>query len=525
MEVGVTTYWKDWISAKDPIVALQYQVCDRTEILNQFCTWGELEDLPVYYWNPGYRSLQQVIYLDGKCTLQPTDVIVGSHNVLPTLSESNDVGIYLLEGVLDFDIAQGQLSSTRSHELTNAFYRGVERQYWVLLDSYIELPTELQPLIPLFSKPLPTRLEVQEIVFEICDSEIPNFDLEQRSALVRACLGLPSGEIKLVLNRLVALSPNLDNLVQSILQHKMGKLRGRGLDYISEPDVEGAAGLDLLNQEIDKLKALLDPAALQHGLQFPKGWCLWGPPGTGKSLSAKLTASSLGLPLIASDWGALLGSDQPDRALRDLLEIVESLAPVIFYFDDFDKGFAGWDSAANGGVIRRISGKFLTWLQEHNSTVFMLATVNRLNNLPPELIRRFSEIFFVDMPKNGGIYDIFNLHLRKYFPQFRSSTSPFTDDQWRILIRDYNLCTPAEIANAVKKAAQEVFVRNQRSGYPDIELKVTLKDLRDQRSLFTPAMVRDEDQIYAIRNKAPYARPASGNDKSRFAASGAELFS
>ncbi|MGB3207961.1 MAG: AAA family ATPase, partial [Crinalium sp.] len=109
--------------------------------------------------------------------------------------------------------------------------------------------------------------------------------------------------------------------------------------------------------------------------------------------------------------------------------------------------------------------------------------------------------------------------------QFRSSTSPFTDDQWRILIRDYNLCTPAEIANAVKKAAQEVFVRNQREGDPDTELRVTLNDLRYQRSLFTPAMVRDEDQIYAIRNKAPYARPASGNDKSRFAASGAELFS
>ena len=525
MEVGVTSHWKNWISASYPIVGLQYQLCDRIEVLTQFCTWGEVEELPVYYWNPGYRSLQQVSYSNGRCTLQPTDVTAGLHDILPTLSESNKAGIYLLEGVLDFDVEKGQLSSVRSHELTNAFYCAVERQYWVLLDGYIEIPTELQPLIPLFSKPLPTRKEAESIVFEICDRSVPNLDPEQRSALVRACLGLPTGEIKLILNRFVALSPSLDELVQLVLQHKMGKLRGRGLDYISEPDVQGAAGLDLLNLEIDKLKALLDPAALQHGLSFPKGWCLWGPPGTGKSLSAKLTASSLGLPLIASDWGALLGSPQPDRALRDLLEIVESLAPTIFYFDDFDKGFAGWDSEANGGVIRRISGKFLTWLQEHNSPVFMLATVNRLNNLPPELIRRFSEIFFVDMPKNGGIYDIFNLHLKKYFPQFRSSTSPFTDDQWRILIRDYNLCTPAEIANAVKKAAQEVFVRNQREGYPDMELRVTLKDLRDQRSLFTPAMVRDEDQIYAIRNKAPYARPASGNDKSRFAASGAELFS
>ncbi|MGB3204772.1 MAG: AAA family ATPase, partial [Crinalium sp.] len=298
MQKGLNKDWALWIALKDQIAALEYQLCDRTEILTQFCAWGELEKLSVYYWNPGYRSLQQVSYSNGKCTLQATEVAAGN-DILQTLSESSNVGIYLLEGILDFDIAQGQLSSKLSHQLTNAFYRGIENQYWVLLDSYIELPVELQPLISVFSKPLPTRLEVQNIVFDFCSRSGLSADDGLRSSLVRACLGLPTGEINLILNRSVKSTKNLDELVQLVLQHKMGKLRGRGLDYISEPDVEGAAGLDLLNQEISKLKALLDPTALQHGLQFPKGWCLWGPPGTGKSLSAKLTASSLGLPLIA----------------------------------------------------------------------------------------------------------------------------------------------------------------------------------------------------------------------------------
>lgn len=474
----------------------------------------------------GYDCLQQV----RQTILHPTDMMPDGDILGFLLSGAESNGIFLLDGVLEFDVRTGQLSPVRAFQLSNAFYQSSwvsNRQYLVLLDSYINMLPELQPLIPVLDKPLPARDEVRRIVAKAVDNRQLAGEGEdsQQETLVRACLGLPTGELRLVLNRYGALAPNGERLVQLLLQHKMEKLKGRGLEYISEPDVPDAAGLDLLNSEVDKLKALLDPTALKHNLSFPKGWCLWGPPGTGKSLSAKLIAGKLGIPLLASDWGALLGSAKPDVALRDLLEIVESLAPNVFYFDDFDKGFAGWDSDAGGGIIRRIAGKFLTWLQEHKYPVFMIATVNRLNNLPPELIRRFNEIFFVDMPNNGGIYEIFNLHLRKYFPQFRESRSPFNDDQWRILLRDYNLCTPAEIANAVKKAAQDIYYRNKLAGRENEELKVTLNDLRRQRALFTPAMVRDEDQIYAIRNNAPFARPAIGPDRSRFAPPPVELFS
>jgi len=558
--------WKEWSVLSDPIVGVEYRVCDRMEVLAQFCTWGEERELPVYYWNPGYKGLQQVVRspIKGQVVLQPTE-LGGSGDILASLLDSHQDGIFLLEGVLDFDSQSGELSQSRLFQLSNAFYQlrySSSQRFLVLLGDYMEMPPQLQPLIPVLSKPLPTRSAVRSLVVAAATRHQLLFDEAQITALVRAILGLPLGEIELVLNRYVTRlsdcnrrekgdnifptpdsqlptpkeqsdSPCLpvsnvecDRLVSVLLQHKMDKLRGRGLEFIAEPDVGVAAGLDLLNNEINKLKCLLDPAALQHNLKFPKGWALWGPPGTGKSLSAKLIAGRLGIPLLASDWGALLGSPRPDLALRDLLESVESLSPAILYFDDFDKAFAGWDSDSNGGVIKRIAGKFLTWLQEHQYPVFMVATVNRLNNLPPELIRRFDDIYFVDMPNNGGVYDIFKLHLRKYFPQFQDpDASPFTDDQWRILIRDYNLCTPAEIANACKKAAQLIYYRNKLEGRENEPLKVTLNDLRHQRSLFTPAMVRDEDQIYAIRNNAPYARPASGPDKSRFAPPSVELFS
>jgi hypothetical protein len=101
-----------------------------------------------------------------------------------------------------------------------------------------------------------------------------------------------------------------------ILDYKINKLCGRGLEYIAEPDVPTAAGLDLLERRLEAIAALLRPEAQQYGLNLPTGMVLWGPPGTGKSLSAKLAAKKMGLPLLAANWGILLSSPKPDRALK-----------------------------------------------------------------------------------------------------------------------------------------------------------------------------------------------------------------
>jgi SpoVK/Ycf46/Vps4 family AAA+-type ATPase len=108
---------------------------------------------------------------------------------------------------------------------------------------------------------------------------------------------------------------------------------------------------------------------------------LWGPPGTGKSLSAKLAAKKLGYALLAVSWGNILGSSSPDRALSKILDTADHLGGCVLFADDFDKGFSGWDSNADGGIARRLSQKLLTWMAEHETEVLMLATVNRLSAL------------------------------------------------------------------------------------------------------------------------------------------------
>ena len=412
----------DWPVLADqgtPIVGLEYHATDRASILNQFYRWGAQRSMPVYYWNPGYSCLQQVVERSGqsKCILHSTD-IVPDKDVPQFLLEKKQAGIYLLEGVLEFD-SIGQVSERRSYQLMNAFYQAswaTSQQFWVLLESYVELPLNLQALVPVLSNPLPGREQVRDAVADFVgrDSSFGGKDDPLAQAhLVRACQGLPLGEIHLVLERSLAFAGTIEELAVEVLNHKVSKLRGRGLEYLNEPDVPNGGGLDLLDEMLDRVSALLNPEAEKYGLKFPKGMILWGPPGTGKSLSAKLAAKKMGVPLLAADWGGLRGATayESERNLRFLLELAQSLAPVILYFDDFDKGFAGWDSDADGGVARRLSGKLLTWMQEHQSQVYMMATVNRLGMLPPELIRRFDDIFFIDLPHEGAMYEIFNLHL------------------------------------------------------------------------------------------------------------------
>ena len=515
---------QDWINLIDqnaPIVALEYQTPDRMAVWSQFYHWGEARSLPVYVWNPGYSTLQQLVAPQGQTTLQPTTQTI-EQDILQFLLNHPESGIYLLEGVLNSTIAE--ISQQRCYQLLNAYYQSIWNStphYWVLLETYVQLPLELQPFIPVLSHELPDRQQVQAIVTQFCNQQpwLGKDNSANQKRLITACQGLPAGEIEMVLGRLLTFANTPEQLVQLILDHKLNKLRGRGLEYIAEPDVPSAAGLDLLERRLEAIASLLRPEAQQYGLRLPTGMVLWGPPGTGKSLSAKLAAKKMGLPLLAANWGILLSSPNPDRALKDFIAVVTSLAPCVLYWDDFDKGFAGWDSNADGGIARRLSAALLTWMQEHQEPIYTIATVNRLGMLPPELVRRFDDIFFVDLPHEGARYEVFKLHLAKYFPAFRGNDqSPWTDDQWRRLLTEYRICTPAEIGNAVRRCAEEAFYQ----GRPG---QIEWEALLGQRQQFTPAMERESEQMQAIRNQATYARPASGGDRSKFAYVHRELFS
>lgn len=123
-------------------------------------------------------------------------------------------------------------------------------------------------------------------------------------------------------------------------------------------------------------------------------------------------------PLLRMDPGALYASfiGESERNLRDALRQTEMMSPVVLWIDEIEKAFASAASrSADGGLSQRMFGTLLTWMQEHEAPVFVVATANDIGALPPELLRkdRFDEIFFVDLPSLKVRREIFAIHLRK----------------------------------------------------------------------------------------------------------------
>lgn len=513
----------DFLNSKIiPICAVEYHTPDRNKVLIDIVKSNNLE---VYYWNVGYKSFKHLKVENNCLEMEDTGVEVGWEDVLEVAFNNCELqGVLIIDGCFGVD---GSLDAKSSSLVSNLFFRefdaslGEERRnYWILMDTFISINSELKSLVELIDYPLPGLAEVKAEVGALLEKQgvknNSNFD-----EVVTACRGLSKGAIEIGLSmQLRCCAGDFGAVAQNMLEYKKAKLRGMGLEYMSEPEVDNAGGLDLLDEYLSDLVKLSKPEAEQYGLRLPKGMLLWGPPGTGKSLSAKLAASKLGYVLMTVSWGNVLGSDRPDRLLGEILEVADNLGGCVLFFDDFDKGFSGWDSNADGGLSRRLSQKLLTWMQEHISPVLMLATVNRLEALPAELIRRFDDggVWFVDLPHNGARYEIFNLYLKKYFPGlYESGSCPWSDREWYRLISEYSGATGAEIANAVKAVAQRAFVE----GRPG---EVNVEDLLYQRSKFVLSSERNSEQILAIRNKASFAKPSSSPDSSIFARKNVTLF-
>ena len=508
------------LKSSQNLIALESPLTEREKVIEQIQPIAIQLQLPIYYGNQGYRYLQKVSIKGLELTSHRID------DWFHWLISHEEEGIFLISGLLAPN-EKGQYSPLQIASVTNlAFKLRATEQIVICLEAALELPPSLIPFVPVLAHPYPTASEIEESISK--HWKIGEIDSEIVRKLIQVSLAIPLGELDLILQRLKSTVSHPDDLAEAILAYKKSKFHSQGMEFIAQPDVARAAGLELLDAYLERCAALLRPEAAAHNLDFTRGILLWGPPGTGKSLSAKLAAQKMGVPLIAADWAGLRGNTayESRHNLTEFLKVCDILGEggLIIYFDDFDKGFAGFDADNDGGASRQMAGKLLTWMQEHTSKVLVLATINNLNFLPPELIRRFEDnIFFVDLPHAGARYQIFNLHLQKYFPHFS-----LTDAQWRKLLDETNLLTPSEIGNLVRRTATEVFYRNSleldSQSLATTELHLSLDDLLKQRDLFTPSLIRDEDKIVTIRNQASFARPANAVDTSRWAQRPTPLF-
>jgi SpoVK/Ycf46/Vps4 family AAA+-type ATPase len=306
-------------------------------------------------------------------------------------------------------------------------YRHLRRtsQTLILLSPVLELPPELQEEITVLDFPLPTAEEIAPAIKTMIPPDKLRLDSAGLSQLVKSCLGLTFDRIRQALAKCLLQKQFIDeSAIDLVLEEKRQRIRQTEvLEFFAPTETfANIGGLENLKQWLLQRQQAFSDQARQFGLPHPKGLLLVGIQGTGKSLCAKAIAHIWRFPLLRLDVGRLFGSlvGQSESRTRQTVQLAEALAPCVLWLDEIDKAFAGSSVSVSGdsGTSQRVLGTMLTWMQEKTSPVFVVATANNIEHLPPELLRkgRFDEIFFINLPNFQERRAIFQVHLQKYRP-------------------------------------------------------------------------------------------------------------
>jgi ATP-dependent 26S proteasome regulatory subunit len=377
----------------------------------------------LYEW-----SLTEGLALRGGAALSGTSDPI---KALDVVAKSEEAALFVFK---DFHIYLGGPGRPPDHrvvrrvrDLVGALRTSPQPKNVVFVSPAVELPLELQKDVTLVEFRAPGEEEIRRVLRELIDAnrhsgrvrvDLSNDDEER---LVKAALGLTLHEAENAFARAMVDDGALTgDDVETVLQEKSQVIKKTGLlEFISsEASFDEVGGLQNLKRWLQKRSGAWLDAAGAYGLSAPKGILITGVPGCGKSLTAKCTADLWQLPLLRLDIGrvfsGLVGSSEQN--MRVALQTAEAIAPSVLWIDEIEKGFSSASGAAGGGdsgTSQRVFGTFLTWMQEKESAVFVIATANSIDALPPEFLRkgRFDEIFFVDLPTRSERIPIWRVHL------------------------------------------------------------------------------------------------------------------
>jgi SpoVK/Ycf46/Vps4 family AAA+-type ATPase len=299
---------------------------------------------------------------------------------------------------------------------------------------------------------------------------------DEYSELARACQGLTDEEIEN--NIALCLTARKELVPEVLFQEKKQVVKKNGILEFIDTDVIGGdvGGLDLVKSYLTKYSKAFTPEAQKFGVEPLKGVILLGIPGGGKSLLAKSLSHMWKLPLLRLDVGKVMGRlvGDSENNMRNALATAEAVSPCILFLDEIEKGLSGTQSSGqtDGGTTARVFGTLLTAMQEGLKDVIVIGTANSISALPPELIRRFNEVFFVDLPFEEERKEIFDIHLRKRGRKIKK----FDIDS---LVSASEGFTGAEIEKAIKDGIAAAFYDNAE----DVTDKYLLDALNDTKPI------------------------------------------
>ena len=330
----------------------------------------------------------------------------------------------------------------------------------IIVSGIQKVPTELKQFVSFLDMGYPDEDEINSLIDEHVEvNGYENFDDDDRQKLMPSLKGLTAFEIDRMLDMAMSSNGTLSAEDREMInRHKKQMVKNSGvLELIDTPEsLDSIGGLDALKNYLKiKAKVLQHlPEAQKAHVTVPKGVFIIGMPGCGKSLCAKASAALFDTPLLKMDMGSMMGKyvGESEANLRHAIKIAEAAAPCVLWIDEIEKAFSG--VGGNNDIMTRMFGYFLSWMQDKTSSVYVIATANNADNLPPELKRkgRFDEIFCVNLPNEKEREAIFKVHLGK-----RGHKDLKIDNA---LLKATDGFNGADIESVVNEAVEEVFVKN-----------------------------------------------------------------
>jgi ATP-dependent 26S proteasome regulatory subunit len=373
----------------------------------------------------------------------------------------------------------------------------VRKQSIMIVAPVIDLPPDLEKDTAVIDLPLPKVGELTEELSRIGRLEKVNVDADVGERAVRSALGLSLNEAARVFRKVMVLRKGLTEAdLKLVVEEKKSVLRKTDVLEFHElgESLKDVGGLGEMKRWLAARTSAFGDEARNFGLPPPKGLLLLGVQGCGKSLSAKAVAELWKFPLLRLDVGALFSGVSPEAAIREAIKISESLAPVVLWVDEIEKGFGQSEGDEHSS---RVFGSFITWLAEKKAEVFVVATANDVSHLPPELLRRgrFDEVFFVDLPNQHERLDILKIHLKK------RGRAPESFPVLPKLAKDAEHYSGAELEQVVVAALYHAFAEKRE--LQDGDLSLALKQT-------VPLYTTYEERIKGLRDWAKTrARPAT----------------
>lgn len=337
----------------------------------------------------------------------------------------------------------------------------------IITGPYYKVTDVLEDIVPVVDFPYANHSELKACLADVVEGAeryLPGITQETKKVeedLINSVSGLTTMEAQTAFSKSLVQHHKWD--IKTILKEKRQQIAKTNLLEFFDKTVpmDQIGGLKNLVDWIKQRKRCFSVEAEKYGLQKPRGLLTVGLPGCGKSLTCKAISSCWEMPLLRLDFGGLFNSliGQSEANARMAIKKAEAIAPCILWIDEIEKAISGIRSSgrSDSGTTSRVLSIFLTWMQEKESPVFVVATANDHEVIPPEFLRagRFDEIYFVDLPNYTERMEIFGVLLKK------NKLDPKKFNLER-LSNASNGYSGAEIEKAIEKAKLIGFWDNMR---------------------------------------------------------------